>query len=521
MPSTRRIVAAVTAAHAVVGAWIGTSMAGPLLAIDDLAYLAMGRTLAGGGAAPLGAQPPYGVLYPVLLAPGWLVGLDESQMIVFAQIVNALLGAALVPVLYALVRRLTDVGFGRALGAAAIGASLPAALLTGTIVWTERLLPLLVALAMLALLRLRDELGIGRTVEVAAVAVALVATHPRMISVSFVVVAAAAWFLVRGAAPRPLIPLTVGVASGLVISELARRTLARRTFGADATYDASDLASRRGVDDGLEMALRGGGTLAYLVLATAGLAVVGLLVMARRRDVVTIYAAMVTGTVAVSGWFLVGVGRADAYLHGRYIEVLAPLLVALGVIGLARLPWRLSASAIAGSVVVAGLYGAWAGPGNNWATSRTPVMMLGTEVSGAPFGQSVFEPGAAAAVGVLAGLLLLAAARGRVGELPLVAGVIVAIAVMSGTEAIDSLRDNSTVGEVQVALADIEIDRLVIDERVPSTLAGAVAWEVGFDRSSRQISTDMTHLLLPPEATAPAGAEIVVELAGGVVWELG
>ncbi len=520
MPSTRRIIAAVTAAHAVVGAWIATSMTGPLLAIDDLAYLAMGRTLAGGGAAPLGAQPPYGVLYPVLLAPGWLVGLDESQMIVFAQIVNAVLGAALVPVLYVLVRRLTDAGLGRALGAAAIGASLPAALLTGTIVWTERLLPLLVALAMLALLRLHDEPGVGRTLEVAAVAVALVATHPRMISVSLVVVAAAAWCLIRAAMPRLVIALTIGVVSGSVVMELARRALTRRTFGAEATYDAADLASRRGLDDGLEMALRGGGTLAYLVLATAGLAVVGLLVLARHRGAAITYAAMVAGTVAVSGWFLVGVGRADAYLHGRYIEVLAPLLVALGVVGLARLPWRVSASVIAGSVVVAGLYGAWAGPGNNWATSRTPVMMLGTEVGGAPFGQSVFEPGAAAAVGLLAGLLLLAAARGRVAELPLVTAVIVAIAVMSGTEAIDSLRDNSTVGEVQVALAEVEIERLVIDERVPSTLAGAVAWEVGFDHASREISIDMTHLLLPPEATAPAGAEIVVELAGGIVWEL-
>ena len=72
---------------------------GPLLVSDDLAYLGMARTLAGQGAAPLADQPPYGVLYPVLLAPGWALGFDESSMLIWARIVNGLLGAALVPVL--------------------------------------------------------------------------------------------------------------------------------------------------------------------------------------------------------------------------------------------------------------------------------------------------------------------------------------------------------------------------------------------------------------------------------------
>ncbi len=106
-----------------------------------------GARSAAGGAAPLGAQPPYGILYPVLLAPGWAIGLDESQMMVWARLLNAGLGAALVPVLYLLVRRVTSASFGQSLVAAVIGASLPAALLTGSIVWTERLLPLLVAVA--------------------------------------------------------------------------------------------------------------------------------------------------------------------------------------------------------------------------------------------------------------------------------------------------------------------------------------------------------------------------------------
>ena len=521
MPSPRTILGAATAAHAAVGVWIATSMTGPLLAIDDLAYLSLGRTLAGGGAAPLGPQPPYGVLYPTLLAPGWLVGLDEAQMIVFAQVVNALLGAALLPVLFALVRRLTDASFGRALGAAAIGASLPAALLTGTIAWTERLLPLLVAVAVLALLRLRDQPTLWRGVAVAGTAVALHATHPRMVLVAAVVLGAGLWILRSAGSLRSSGATLALGAGGVALAELTRRALAEATFGAEATYDAADLARNRGIDDAAAMAVRGGGTIAYLVLATGGLAVLGGLLLLRRREIAVVYGAMLVATVAVAGWFLAGVDRSDAFLHGRYIEVLAPLLVALGVIAARELPWRRSAAVIAGSVVVGGLYGAWAGPGDVWARSRTPVMMLGVEVGGAPFGQQIFEPGAAAALALMAGMLLLAAARGRAWEAPVIAGVIVTAAVLSGTEAIDSLRDNTTVGEVQAALADIEVDRLVVDERVPSTLGGAVAWEVGLDHTSRQMSIDTTHLLLPPEAVAPDRAERVATFDGGVLWALG
>ena len=523
MSSPRRIVAAVTALHAVVGAWIATSMTGPLLAIDDLAYLSMGRTLAGGGESPLGAQPPYGVGYPALLAPGWLVGLDESQMIVFAQVVNALLGAAMLPVLHVLVRRLTSASFGWSLGAAAIGASLPAALLTGTLVWTERLLPLLMALAVLALVRLRDDPTVGRGVEVGLVAGALVATHPRTIPVAAVVVVAAAWMLARRSARQPALATIGAAAASVVLAELGRRALAEATFGSEATYDAADLASRRGLDDVADMAMRGGGTVAYLVLATAGLAVVGAIMLLRDREVAVVYAAMLGATVAVAGWFLTGLTRADSYLHGRYIEVLAPLLVALGVVGARQLPWRTCALAITGPVVLAGLYGAWVGPDNIWATDRTPGMMLGVEVGGAPLGGATFQPGAAATAALVAGLVVLAAARGRAWEPPFVAALLVAAALISGTKTIDSLRDNNTVGQVQAVLADVDVDvdRLVIDERLPSTLSGAVAWEVGLDRTSRVISPEMTHLLLPADVVAPNGAVAVAEFPGAVLWELG
>jgi len=58
-----------------------------------------------------------------------------------------------------------------------------------------------------------------------------------------------------------------------------------------------------------------------------------------------------------------------------------------------------------------------------------------------------------------------------------------------------------------------------------------VAWEVGLDVTSTEISIDMTHVLLPVDAVPPAGATLVAELGvvtnrdgtrqgGGVLWEL-
>jgi hypothetical protein len=519
----RRILATVTVLHGVIGAAVATAVPGPLLAVDDLAYLSMGRTLAGGGAAPLGLQPPYGFLYPLLLAPGWALGLDESQMIVWARLVNAGLGALLVPVLYLLVRKLTSAGFATALGAALVGASLPAALLTGSIVWTERLLPLLVAVGALMIVRLARSGSRRAAAGAIAAAVGLYAAHPRMGLAALVLIAAVVAGLVSVRNRRAAAVAGLGGVGGMAVDELLRRALATASFGDTGTYDVSDLVSRRGLGETPEMVIRGLGTVAYLVLATAGLAVLGFAVLLRSRELRVWYLGMLGAVVLVAGWFLVGVERADAYLQGRYIEVMAPLLVALGVIGARELAPRLAVRLVAGAAIFAGLYGAWAGPGDNWARGpRSPVMMLGTEVGGAPFGGHLFEPGAAATVAVIVGVAMIVAARARSWMPPLIAAAAITVAVLSGIETLDQLQQRSVMGQVQAALADADIAQITIDaDRVPSNLAGAVAWEVGFDRASTELEVDTTHLLLPADAPAPIDATLLVEFVGGSIWSLG
>lgn len=556
MTQSTAALATLTAASFAVGTAVATATPGPLLSTDDIAYLALARTLAGEGAAPLGPQAPYGLLYPALLAPGWLLGLGEDTMVVYARTVNAGCGALLLPTLYALVRRLTSASPGRALGAAVVGSALPALWLTSSIVWAERLLALLVAVAFLALARLRHRPTPGNAVAAAASGVALFAAHPRAAPVACLVIAAV-WLPFVGAGCRridvssqapvdggrpalpcqvrglprraPAVPLTATAlgAIGLVAAELARGALATAAFASAGTYDVFDLAGRRGIGRLAEMAQRSGGTLAYLVLAATALLVPGVVLLARRRPAGHVILAATAATVATAGWFLTGVDRADAWLHGRYVEVFAPVLLALGVIAVARMPKRIGLTVMVTVPVAAGIYAAWAGPGDNWLQPRAPVMMFGVEPAGAPFGTEVFEPGAAASVSLLAGLALwfgLRSPRKPLAVLvPVLFSALAAVGVLSGLRSLDQLYQGRMIGRIEATGIDLdEVGELHIDlSSASSYMASGVAWEVGFDESTVTRSEGATHLLLGPGAQPPEGASAVIEFEEGTLWLLG
>ena len=526
---------------------------GPLLVSDDLAYFGMARTLAGQGAAPLADQPPYGVLYSALLAPGWALGLDESSMLIWARILNGLLGAALVPVLYSVVRRLTGATHRWSLVAAVVGASLPAHMSTASIVWTERLLPLLVAISVLCLIRFVDRPSNGRAIAVTGVAAALFSSHPRMGACALVTILAVPCIarfdrLVRRKQTGPIFATEAGAGTagggrrfgwrgtlvvggvgllGLAAVEGVRWVVAGAAFASSGTYDIADLAELRGWDEVPEMVVRGAGTVGYLVLATAGLAIVGVVVLLRSPPVGPWVFLQTLAVVVVAGWFLTGVQRADAYLHGRYIEVMAPMLVAAGIIGLARMRAVWAGVAMAVAIVISGVWGAWAGPGDNWNEARSPIMMLGTEAGGAPFGNDVFEPGAAALVALAVAAVLLMAFRRPQPWLGLgLALVVITLGTASDLEALDQLFETAALSTVQEALADVQISRIAVDsEGLSPNLTGAVAWEVGFDNTSIGISPDeiavgTSHLLLRADATAPAGAALVADVGQGRLWAL-
>jgi len=506
----------------VIGFVIATATPGPLLTVDDSAYLALGRTIAGKGSAPMGPQAPYGVLYPAMLAPGWLVGLSESSILVYARAINALAGAALVPVLDAVIRRLWPDHGARALPAAVVGAMLPAALLTASIVWTERLLALLVAAAVLALARQRDE-SLGRADLLAAtIGVALFATHPRMGPAAVVVIGAAAGMVWRGSRARAAGLLVFG-GLGLLLVERLRGDLAEAAFGSSGTYDAGDLASRRGLSELTDMIQHGIGTLTYLTLAGTGIAIVGLTVLARHRATGRQALAILGAIVAIAAWFLTGVPRADKWLHGRYIEVMAPLIVAVGVVHLREVTKRQAIVVLAAIPATSGIVAAGLGPGNNWLHPRSPVMMLGVEVSGAPFGGNSFEPGAAAAAAiVVAGLAWMLSRRAWQWAVPLWLIGVSLVGVWSGLETLDQLYDGAPSGQVNAALSAIDpVGEVYIDIGVVSpNIANAVIWEVGFDHAAIDFDKSTTHVLIPAEAAGPPESVLVAELGAANLWQL-
>ncbi len=527
--------AALTAVCFVAGVVVATATPGPLWAVDDVAYLALARTLAGEGAAPLGPQAPYGTLYPALLAPGWFFGLGSDAMVAYARTVNAACGALLLPTLYALVRRLTGEPPRRALAAALIGAALPALWLTASIVWTERLLALLTAAALLAVVEMSQRPSTGRAVAAAASAVALFAAHPRA-GPAAVVVIAALWLPSEAAGPpgpgtgrqRRLkaarLTATALGAVGLVLVELGRRALATAAFASTGTYDVFFLAERRGIGRLDEMAQRAGGTLAYLVLATAALAVPGAIWLARKRGARHAVLAMTAACVATAGWFLTGAERADTWLHGRYVEVTAPVLVALGVVALGRLSRRACLTAVVCAPTAAGIYAAWAGPGDNWENYRSPPMMFGVEPAGAPFGAEVFEPGAAAAVALAVGLAMWLGLRSRAANwVPALFAVLAGIGVASGLASLDGHYEGRITGRIAATGVDLdEVGELHIDLASASAyMASGVAWEVGLDQTTVTATENTTHVLLGPDAEPPPGASAVITFGEGTLWLLG
>ncbi len=522
MSRLRTVIAGLTTVHFAVGVWLATSIPGPLLSADDLAYMSMARTLAGRGASPLGHQPPYGFLYPMLIAPGWSLGLGESSILTWARVVNALLASLLIPVLYLIGRRVLAADPKLSLFAAVLGSSLPAVWLTASVAWTESLLALLVGVAVLALARVCRDTSWISIAGVAITATALEAAHPRMAPIAAGLVISAALMMigrVRWTAILSLVGAAVILAVGVVH---VNDRIQSATFGGTATYAAGDLASTRGLSEVPDMAVHAMGTLAYLVVVGVGITLVGAWAMWRAGIVGRAFGIAVVISTAVAGWFLTGVPRSDAYLHGRYIEILAPILFSAGIVGLTRLKWSTSALVITIGTVVAGVVAAWAGPGDNWAHPRSPVMMLGVEISGAPFGSSVFEPGAAAAVALVVGLLLMAGMqRRRLVVTGAAFFAAVALGIWSGTVGLRALYQSSMAASVDAAIDNVEITRLWIDDSaVASSASGALAWRVGFDFVTDLPDDRVSHLLRRSGGQAPAGAVEVSDFGDVTLWQL-
>ncbi|GAA3983597.1 hypothetical protein GCM10023085_77220 [Actinomadura viridis] len=439
------------AAQAGVRLWFARARTGPVADPDESGYLAAARWLAGGPGGDLSGHTFYQPGYPLLLAPAHWAGGDPAAVYTLVMIVNALIGAALFPLGHLALRRL-GLPVRAALPLAWAAALLPATTFFGAFALADAVLPVIVLGWLLALDRC-----VRRGGAHAAAGAGLLASYAYLVhsrgSVLLCVHGLTMLYLAArpgaaagrrtgtaGARIAALTGLAVTCAGYSVASRL--NSAARATFYPDGGRDLAGLLTGRLTTlDGQAWALSGtAGQLWYLVVATWGLAGVGLVAVAaaafRRRTraetrvMAAVLLAVTLGIAYASSAALPDEHRVGNFAYGRYLACLALVHTLAGLAVLTRAGVRRALPYVLGAAATTAAAGAWvkvyAGerlrthahigfdfPETSFLTADRTALHLGT----ASF----------AALGLLGGLLLLRALRRA--PVPAVAAGLVAINV--------------------------------------------------------------------------------------------
>ena len=344
--------AAIVAGSTVLRAWLGSRMPAPFIFTDELHYQENARSLAAGRGFDV-REEPYGivsVLYPLLLAPAYLLFDSLPDAYAAARTLNALaMSLAALPA-YLIARRVLPAAW--SLLAALLAVAIPSLAYTGTLMSENAFYPAFL-LAAWALLRALPQPTPGRLAVLLAACGA--ATLIRVQGLAVVLAALTAPLLLRLLARRPLRPWAplYGVVAGgavlLLVAQLARGASISSLLGAyrvvgEESYDLVEV---------LKFLFW---HVAELDLYLGAIPFAAFLLLAGRvRSLEPRLQELVVGTLALAGWTLVVVAAfasrfADA-IEERNVFVVAPLFL------IALLAWiRLGAprprayAAVAGAV---------------------------------------------------------------------------------------------------------------------------------------------------------------------------
>ncbi|WP_242882799.1 hypothetical protein [Actinomadura litoris] len=327
--------------------WLAAEQTSPTANPDETGYLIAARILSGGPNADLSYSTVYHGGYPLLLAPAYWLSHDPETVYRLCMVVNALVGAALLPLAFraALDLRLTKRW---SYAAAHVTALLPGASFYGLYVLTDAVLPVVFLGWILLLYRwIRDE----RMVYAAGasmVAAYACAVHSRGTVLLVVQACTVLVMLFRGRA-------------GLRSSAAAATVLAAGVYGATLLSDwlmpqmyplgdnnlEDNLVWRLTHAEGHRWTLAlTAGQLWYQIVATAGIAGLGLtalVAIAVRRgtpfplrwSALAVLAAVAGVAVATSA-ALPDEQRAGNFVTGRYLACLLPVLFLTGLAALVR-----------------------------------------------------------------------------------------------------------------------------------------------------------------------------------------
>ncbi|GAA4098525.1 hypothetical protein [Actinomadura miaoliensis] len=349
--------------------WFARARVGPVADPDESGYLTAARWLAGGPGGDLSGNTFYQGGYPLLLTPAFRLAHDPATVYTLVMVINALVGAALFPLGYMLLRRL-GLDVRTALPSAWAGALLPGVTFFGAFVLADALLPMVVLAWLLSLDRF-----VRYGSAYAAAGASLLAcyghtVHSRGSVLVAVHVAVLGVLLWRRGTRRPLAVGAAATAAGYAAASLFNDMVRSALYPGGVRDLAGNVEGRITTLEGQAWAVSGAvGQLWYLVVGTWGLAGVGLTVvlvtLARRRTgaetriMAGTLLATTLGIAYASSAALPDEHRVGNFAYGRYLTCVALVYALIGVTAVLRLSLAHGARAVAGATAVVGVTGLW------------------------------------------------------------------------------------------------------------------------------------------------------------------
>ena len=356
---------------------------GPTNLADETGYLANARVLSGGVAGELSMAAFYRGGYSLLLLPAYWLGDGSRTDYHYVLAINAVLSSLVFPLVFVLLSRVFGVPARTALVAAFLAALYPPLVVTTQFAWAESLLPVLVLLVVITLAGLvtarQPRAAVGWAIACGSCAGALYTTHgrtaPMVVLLLGVLVALA---LVRRDLAVSAVAGAVATVAVTLAGQALNNWLSARSWGQHPGSDLQRVLDNARDPGSLEnVAALGLGQYWYLFAATFGLIVLGLVqlgtrlspgdpvtrrrwpVWAASRDsagapaVGVFLAGSLIGLAVLVGLFLRPPLRPDHVVYGRYVEILMPPLLALGLVRLWTTPMRRLATELGVGAAVA------------------------------------------------------------------------------------------------------------------------------------------------------------------------
>jgi hypothetical protein len=345
---------------------------GPVLVADEMGYLTNARVLAGGLEGQLEQAPFYRGGYSLLIAPLLELASDPGVAYHLVLVLNAALAASVFPLLYLLLTRMAAVPSRIAIWAALAGACYPAITVLSQVAMSENAMFALICVWLIAvggLLGARDRrASLTWAGALGASTAALWVVHNRMITVVALTAALVLWHGVRRRIdPAAAVIALVIIAAGAWATHLLDDFLIDASYGGEARGEGSDRLSDLFDGHGpLTAAANLAGQTWYLFVSTFGLTAVvvaGAVTHLRRRvagagvliaPIVAILLALTALLLAISAAAFPVRTRPDMLVYGRYVEIVAPPLIAFGLAAISRtaLPPKLLRSLAAALVLL-------------------------------------------------------------------------------------------------------------------------------------------------------------------------